>query len=335
MHSSTAATGRTRINRLGFTLVELLVVIAIIGILVLLLLPSIQAAREASRKSQCTNSLRQLGLAALQFEAAHGHFPTASEDGVNLSQHARLLPFLEQQSVWEQVKQNTAAQVDTSFAPTLATFLCPSDAEGEILDHEGRNNYRANSGTELGIWDPLLSEEQNNGVFVAGQETRAEQITDGMSNTALFTEAASGDRDTTRISPLSDWFFAGRGGNADEMFLNCSQVNPHGVRGRLRPFSYSGRSWLHATLNNSRYNHIMPPNAVSCSNGGLAGEFVDSIVRVQGAVATATSWHPGGVNVTYADGHSEFIVEEIDIPTWRELGSRALTSLTTTNGVGR
>lgn len=324
----TRAAGR---GTLGFTLVELLVVIAIIGILVLLLLPSIQAAREASRRNQCSQSLRQLALAALQFEASHGHFPTASEDGINLSQHVQLLPFLEQKALWDQIRAESDQQLDASLLPTLPIFLCPSDSEGETSENSARNNYRGNSGTELAIWDPMLQEEMNNGVFVAGQEIRAEQITDGLSNTALFTETISGDRDPNRVSPLSDWFFAGQSDNADQLFLNCSRVNPLGRLGRVRPFSYSGRSWALATLNNSRYNHIMPPNTLSCSNGGLSGEFVDSLVLIQGAAATATSRHPGGVNLSYADGHVEFVLEEISIPTWRDLGSRSLVSLTNPN----
>ena len=89
----------------AFTLVELLVVLAIIGILVFLLLPAILAAREASRRNACRQALRQLGLAALQYESANSYFPEAAVDGLSWSQHARLLPYVEQQALWQQVQQ--------------------------------------------------------------------------------------------------------------------------------------------------------------------------------------------------------------------------------------
>ncbi len=317
---------RGRVSTRGFTLVELLVVIAIIGIMVLLLLPAIQAAREASRRSSCSQSVRQLGMAALQFETARGHFPTASEDGLNLSQHARLLPYLEQQALWERLQLQADQQQDTTQLETLAIFLCPSDPAEATFDQIARNNFRANSGTNLGRWDQILMQEDNDGVFVAGFEVRTEQITSGLSKTALFSEMAMGDDQPDQVSQFGDWFFASGGRNADQFFLNCSRIQPSAAIGQGAQFSLSGRSWALATLNNSRYNHLMPPNTHSCMTGSRRstdGPAADRAVLNQGAAGTATSWHNGGVNVVYADGHVEFVSEEISVMVWRGIGSRS------------
>ncbi len=325
-----------RIWSRGFTLVELLVVIAIIGILVLLLLPAIQAARETSRRNACSQSLRQLGLAALQFETARGHFPTASEDGINLSQHARLLPYLEQQALWERLKRQADDPEAAPQLETLAIFLCPSDPAETTFDQIARNNYRGNAGTNLGRWDLRQMEETNDGVFVAGFEIRAEQITDGLSNTALFSEMAMGDDQPDQVSQFGDWFFAPGGQNADQFFLNCSRIVPEAAIGTGSQFTLSGRSWALATLNNSRYNHLMPPNTHSCMTGtrrSQDGPTADRTVLSQGAAGTATSWHNGGVNLVYADGHMEFVSEEISVMIWRDIGSRASGEAATGNGL--
>lgn len=320
---------RTQMHRDGFTLVELLVVIAIIGILLFLLLPAIQAARESARSNSCRQSLRQLGLAALQYEGANGHFPAASTDGLTLSQHARLLPYLEQQALWDQIKSQASSndQRQELQLPTLPVFLCASDPEQDATDHPAPNNFRANAGTGLALWDEERMQETNDGVFVAGQEIRAEQITDGLSNTALFSEMAMGDGDTANLNRLSDWFSINGARTADQFFVNCSQVFPLSPRGKPGQFSLSGRSWAIATLNNSRYNHLMPPNTHSCLVGSRRGNGdgpqTDERVREQGAAGTATSWHPGGVHVVYADGHVELVSEEISVMVWRDIGSRS------------
>lgn len=312
----------------GLTLVELLVVIAIIAILIFLLLPAIQAAREAARRNSCQHSLRQLGLAAIQYEGVFGHFPAATSDGINLSQHARLLPYLEQQALWQRIEEHfeSPRQRVPLELETVHGFLCPSDPMASSFDRVARNSFRANAGTDLGRWDATLLAETNDGIFVAGREIRVEQITDGLSRTALFSEMAIGDGDLNQINKLGDWFPAAGGRTADQVFLNCSRIDPLTRQRRASPFSLSGRSWALATLNNSRYNHLMPPNTHSCILGAGRiddGPTADRIVVEQGAAATATSLHSGGVNVVYADAHVEFTSEEISVMVWRGIGSRS------------
>ncbi|MEM8947339.1 MAG: DUF1559 domain-containing protein [Planctomycetota bacterium] len=324
-----AATYESRsIVRRGFTLVELLVVIAIIGILLFLFLPAIQAAREAARQNSCRHALRQIGLAALQFEGANGHLPSATTDGVERSQHVRLLPYLEQQALWDRIddQYQAGAQSEDLTLDTIEIFLCPSDVESDSFGQTARNNYRANAGTNVGMWNPEQMEESNDGLFVAGLEVRLEQVTDGLSRTAMFSEMAMGDDDSARVNTFGDWFFIGRAGTADQFFLNCSSVVPATLSGQLDQFSLSGRNWAIGTLNNSRYNHLMPPNTHSCMiggrRGGLSATQADQNVFTFGAAGTSTSWHPGGVHIVFGDGHVELISDETSVMIWRDLGSR-------------
>ncbi len=121
-------------KRNGFTLVELLVVIAIIGILVGLLLPAVQAAREAARRMHCSNNLKQIGLAMHNYESAFKRFPSGNLAGpsfsVGLSAHARLLPYMEQTSMYNMVDFNVAynhANNNAARMQNVATYICPSD----------------------------------------------------------------------------------------------------------------------------------------------------------------------------------------------------------------
>ncbi len=316
----------------GFTLAELLVVVAIIGILVALLLPAIQAAREAARRNSCSHALRQVGLATLQYEGAQQSLPAAAIDGLAWSQHTRLLPYLERQALWEsiradveQVTNRGRRQELPQVNVTLEEFHCPSDPHSSSFDFPSRNNFRGNAGTDICQWDPEQSKELSDGVFVAGETIRLEQITKGLSQTAFFSEMALGDGDENQLHRLSDWLFIPQQPAADQFFLSCSQAQ-QGGRSRRAPFSFAGRSWALGGLTNSRYNHLMPPNSHSCLTNRVRGNdlsLVDESVAKNGAAASATSWHPGGVHVAFGDGHVEVVSEEVSVAVWREFGARS------------
>ena len=133
----------TRRTRRGLTLVELLVVIAIIGLLIGLLLPAVQGVREAARRTQCGNNLRQVALACLQYERSEGVFPSGGEQSVELGWHCLILPFIEQQALYDQFDFRPNVGAYTSLPPQpnklwptvnrVALFLCPSCSEDKSL----------------------------------------------------------------------------------------------------------------------------------------------------------------------------------------------------------
>ena len=199
----------------GFTLVELLVVIAIIGILVALLLPAIQAVREAARRSSCINNLRQMGLAMLNYESSYRVFPPSdvlvpnTKTGLltyslGLSVHARLLPFVEEagssQSGEFQCAYNDNASNDTARMTRVAMFLCPSDGgENALSTHlkGAATSYQANQGSGV-VWsipsnpsDPNYALGPPNGVLIRNGGVKTGDVIDGMSHTAAFPSGLS------------------------------------------------------------------------------------------------------------------------------------------------
>jgi prepilin-type N-terminal cleavage/methylation domain-containing protein/prepilin-type processing-associated H-X9-DG protein len=308
-------------TRRGFTLVELLVVIAIIGMLVALLLPAVQAAREAARRSQCSNNLKQLGLALHNYESTYKVFPQGRNKYPQVvSALARVLPYIEQANAYELVDPNgtlaVGGQNDLAARTQLSMFVCPSDAQrGQV---PGSNyygtNYAACNGTGVledaagTITYPTIA--GGNGVFAQAPQRLAD-ILDGLSNTAAFSESLIGDGAAVASMPtdarmISMVVLEVPGGN-DPTPSACE--SGAGVWNARR-----GEQWINGHFGNTLYNHYYTPNPANkwdCGNGSH-----------NKALSTARSYHPGGVQILLCDGSARFLGESIALDVWRSLATR-------------
>lgn len=326
----------TRTLRSAFTLVELLVVIAIIGILVGLLLPAVQAAREAARRMECTNNMRQVVLATLNYESAYKRLPasrisrTADRLGPasSISVHARLLPFMEQNQVFSLVDfsvdfnhaNNNAARLSN-----VASFRCPSDPAANIpATAGGYNNYYVNSGT-VPLWsrstaNPLTNIPDNNGVFYRDSFLKLAAITDGMSNTAAVSERLTGDFNQTKSTHRTDTFQPGTQiTTLDEAYRDCYAIDLNDIS--KQGFSDIGAPWIRGYHSTTEYYHIAPPQGRSCM-------FPPGRI-----MTTANSFHGSLVNVCFVDGSTHSVPQSIDINVWRAIGTRDGAEMVSTSAI--
>jgi len=299
----------------GFTLVELLVVIAIIGIMVALLLPSVQAAREAARRLQCSNNLKQIGLAVHNYHDASRVLPFG-QGGTNnhYSAVSMLLPFMEQQPLYASIDFRLPYSNpvnDAARRTELSMLRCPSDIENPLPETGGAINYMANKGNGI-VWrdasGPNTGMEPPNGVFFFRSAIRFGQIKDGLSNTAAFSERVLADGSNGIVSPLADVFFHPAAPvTPTEAQAMCEAIDINDLMHQFPLFM--GAPWIDGQ---HTYLHATPPNSRSC------GFFL--VLR---AVMPPSSQHSDGVQLLLCDGSVRFVTEQIDLSTWRALGSRS------------
>ncbi|WP_165233839.1 protein kinase domain-containing protein [Aquisphaera insulae] len=312
----------------GFTLIELLVVISIVGVLVALLLPAVQAAREASRRAQCANNLKQLGIALASYESAVRAYPFGSGGGGpkgttvgRWSAQSQLLPYLEQPALYHAINfaglpwRNATdpaigAMNSTILTTTVEGFLCPTDVD-RIDDplHTAHNSYRACAGTlPYNLNDSPDGTGRNDGTFWYQSAVTPAAIRDGLSSTASFSEHGLGD--SAAPDAPSDFYLVGT--SPDECRTAGPLTNP-----RLTdPHQWSGERWADGSMVYTRYHHTFPPGQPSCLLGGV--QDYDGPI-----LATATSRHPGGVNLLTADGSVHFIKGTIAPRVWSALATIA------------
>lgn len=309
-------------RRKGFTLIELLVVIAIIAVLVSLLLPAVQQAREAARRSQCKNNLKQFGLAIHNYVTALNVMPLSQS---KFSVHTYLLPYLEQQAVYDLIDFNSVGATYSSpsnavpLAVNIPMFLCPSDTYSGIPAGWAGTNYRANQGSNILNGQPSASGANSllpapNGPFSPNMSMRIADIMDGTSNTAAFSEHPIGDF-SNGISSQYDTFEPNKGSTTtnypstpDELVQYCRAVNTADLS--MQGVSNVGAPWMQGYHSTTTYFHVAPPNDRSCMYPpGRIG-------------TTASSRHPGGVNVMLCDGSVRSVNSSVDLTTWRGVGSR-------------
>ncbi|MCC7474039.1 MAG: DUF1559 domain-containing protein [Pirellulales bacterium] len=318
----------------GFTLVELLVVIAIIGILVALLLPAIQAAREAARRMACQNKVKQIALATLNYENARKALPPAvlyfgTNDARNSkwSPQARILPYLEEENLESAIDYSIdyeAAMLGGGpiAAYRVATFLCPTEEKDLVrTDSNGvAIHYPLNYGFNRGVWqtfDPTHVRPEQ-GALQPNIGTPLRQFEDGTSKTLLVAE----------VKAYTPYF---RDGSLNQPTPPATVGEVCGLGGSFK--SDSGHTeWVDGRVHQSGFTTTFSPNAnVSCTQGGQVYD-VDWTSKREGttdtevtySAVTARSYHSGRiVNVAMVDGSVHSISGDIDQAAWRAEGTRS------------
>jgi prepilin-type N-terminal cleavage/methylation domain-containing protein/prepilin-type processing-associated H-X9-DG protein len=297
-------------RRLGFTLIELLVVIAIIAVLIALLLPAVQSARAAARRIQCVNNLKQIALAAMNYESSNVMLPPAACSSLdytksqpyyrdNFSSFVRTLPFTEQSQIYNSVNFNmTYANVEnqTIAGVQLAALVCPADINNSPSIMNTANGFHSNydgitaAGTNLAYYSSYSSSQgtfwsnyylgasggtqvqtQQNGAIIIDGSVRIANITDGTSNTFMYGEKAHG-------------YFA----QYDTKYQYCDTVWPSGL------------------YFDTMFTTTYPPNLPTSSVSGLTPTGFSYYYATD-----ATSYHAGGLNFAFCDGSVRFIKNSI------------------------
>ncbi|GIX00632.1 MAG: prepilin-type N-terminal cleavage/methylation domain-containing protein [Pirellulaceae bacterium] len=339
----------------AFTLVELLVVIAIIGVLVGLLLPAVQAAREAARRMSCSNNLKQIALALHNYESALRRLPAnytnANSLAGNFSVFAQLAPYYEQANLQALIDFGTPLSVgccpgvmqpphDQAAATPIPLLTCPSESEPmtfSVVTLSGSGpaqtfagtNYHMNLGTGVGtFYDTRVPTD---GILWINAQIGFSAITDGLSNTAAFSESLIGVQVQNPGEPTTE-----EGRRRTMHNLRCAFVDrsmppsvpgfagyvvpddPHLLdavtRGSGLHRGWSGQrgaGWINGREYYTGYHHYHPPNST-----------IADVMSCGWGVFASRSNHHGGVNLALGDGSVRFVTESIDLPAWRRVGAR-------------
>ncbi|AMV19758.1 DUF1559 domain-containing protein [Planctomyces sp. SH-PL14] len=298
------------VRKRGFTLIELLVVIAILAVLVAILLPAVQQARQAARRSQCSNNMRQLGLGMHNYHEVSNVLPYGW-DTFEGSWHCQILPFIDQGALWNKFiwQESGPGNWDSGSANTVAcatfvpTFICPSYSGPSKLTNQGITDrrpvsYRASTGSKAvadesnditGQTVVAFDEVPQDGMFWGCSSVRFADVSDGLSNTIMIGESYTDPQYSKDGQGMDFWQFG----------------------------SPQTGGWAPGNTSGGEFTEF-----VGSCNGPINARLQPS---VHGAIMEASfgSYHPGGAFFVIGDGSVKFISENIDIVSYQGMGSRA------------
>ena len=333
---------RTILTRPAFTLIELLVVIAIIAVLMALLMPAVQMSREAARRTQCRNNLKQIGIALHAYHDSLRVFPPGRErsswdtNGRCYSAYAHLLPYMGENNMYDAVNFSLNPEVDPSGLPqaqnttvlnqSLEAFLCPSDPFKKLQADNGVHNYLLNVGNVQSVSPNNPSGAPINGIFFENSSVSVADIIDGTSQTVCISETVKsevGPNVWDGVTPTNG-FVLTLGNNNSTNGPELTNYRTQCLVPGLLLQQTRGSRWLYGAPGHSMYNHIRPPNHPNpdCRGGLPHSNRTNFWWDRLSLNVTARSRHPGGAHSLFCDGSVRFISQEIDVPTWRALGSR-------------
>lgn len=315
----------------GFTLVELLVVIAIIGILVGLLLPAVQAARSAARRTTCSNHQKQCGLALQNYHSTFKQFPGIGfESNSAFSILAQILPYAEKAELQDLIDFSSPIYTGGHYSPPsihpnnldaaqtlVPMFRCPSDPQDDLFgqfdcnaslgqSYRGTNIVACTGSGRDTTWD---LRNKTDGLFYYGSKGKFRDILDGTSHTIVFAETLLGNGRANTMRPVMHHDAVAWAGHTSPSNPDVESL----ANGPVWSWNgYRGYAWILGKAYSSTFNTYLPPNP----------KHPDVCVLAYGWFS-ARSHHEGGVHVTLADGSVRFVTESVDLQVWQNAGSIA------------
>lgn len=313
---STVTSARRASPPRGITVQEVLVAIAIIAILLFLLLPAVQNARAAARRSGCISNLHQIGVGLEAYASTHRVLVPAKSMENAYSFLVLILPFVDQQNVYNQVRFSEWYESTAIHSMRIPLYGCPADPETETGEY-GKANYCGNYSSDYRAkkFDGYFQSQHPESYNQPTGPLKVANIQDGLSQTVA----------------VGEWLVAHRSGkgmlrgswNLDVPYTSLDQkcetdppvyiLNQQGAPTDAYNGEFHSRGkWVSGQCSHTLYNHALTPGKNSCYPGGL----------VVFGIYSLSSLHDGGVNVLFADGHTKFIGKAIDPGIWKALGSR-------------